>query len=274
MKVIFVRNLGFGDVIWTEPIVRHFVSKQEEVHLFTTHPYIFDHYPTDHLKLNPWEKLFPIPESPISLQFEENPQMHYLECFRMQAGIPHLQLTPPQLHLSPEEKKRKIEKPYAILHLDFYPDQFNFRNVYGIDWKEVVSYLQGQGLEVFQISKKAKSLVAPWIPTEDFREIMSILYHCDLFIGLDSGPSHIASALGIPSLIFFGSVNPKYRHLDENNKVFLQQPCPFAHCYHELAHSFGQKCRLVKEEEAPPCCRQETDDVIQAALSLLQKKPS
>ena len=93
---------------------------------------------------------------------------------------------------------------------------------------------------------------------------MSLVYNADLFIGHDSGPSHIAAALEIPSVIFFGSVNPYFRHLDNNKKVFMQSPCPFAHCYHEIPNSLGQPCRLVGHREAPPCCIHTTDQVIEA----------
>jgi hypothetical protein len=269
MKKIFVRNVGFGDVIWAEPIVRHFLSQQEEVSLFTDHACIFDHYPSKLLHINNLENLFPLSEYPISLRFEEKPKMHYLECFCQQAGIPDMKLSLPQLHLTPEEKQRKIAKSYAILHLDFYRSSANFRNVYGVNWENVIHYLRQRGLEVYQISLKWNHLVAPWMPTRDFREIMSLLYHCDLFIGLDSGPSHIAAAMRIPSVIFFGSVNPKFRHLDQHKKVFLQSPCSSPHCYHEIPMQFGQPCRLVPEGEPPPCCIQNTASVIQAVESLI-----
>ena len=262
-----MRNRGFGDVIWTEPVVRYFLAQGEEVLLFTKHETIFRNYPSDRLYINKPEMALPLSELPIILQFGEHPHMHYLQAFGLQACIPDLPLTYPQLHLSPREKKRKIEKRYAVLHLDFYPDRSNYRNVYGVDWKQVVDHLRQKGLEVIQISKKGKELFAPWFPTRNFRQVMSLIYHSDLFIGLDSGPSHIAAAMNIPAVIFFGSVNPKYRHLDSRNKVFLQSPCPFAHCYHERLGVFGQPCRLVPAK--PPCCIQDASRVINAIGSLL-----
>jgi ADP-heptose:LPS heptosyltransferase len=254
--------------MWTEPIVRHFLSEKEEVSIYTSHPCIFDHYPSKNLYINQMNKLLPLEEPPISLQLGEMPQMHLLECFRQQAGISDMKLSSPQLHLSVEEKKRIVKNPYVILHLDFYHHSVNFRNVYGIHWKEIISYLQMRGWEVYQISPNNDHLVAPWLPTRNFREVMSLLYHSDLFIGLDSGPSHIASSLQIPSIIFFGSVNPQFRHLDQHKKIFLQSPCPHAHCYHKVPMQFGQPCRLVSDRVAPPCCIQDTSSVIQAIETL------
>jgi hypothetical protein len=268
MKILLVRNLGFGDTIWTEPIVRYFLA-QEEVVIQTAHPSIFEHYPSSRLSVNCPEKMFPMSSWPILLRFEERPKMHILEGFCQASNIEDMELSYPQLHLSPSEKIRKISKDYCILHLDQFKSQLNFRNVYGINWEEVVHDLRARGLEPIQISKTGKSLVTNWLPTRDFREVMSLIYHCKLFIGLDSGPSHIAASFRIPSVIFFGSVNPEYRHLDRVNKVFLQSPCPFAHCYHELPNSFGQPCRLVKKGEKPPCCIQDTAHVLEAIRVLL-----
>ena len=59
------------------------------------------------------------------------------------------------------------------------------------------------GLEPIQISGIGENLVAPWVKTEDFRQVMSLVYNADLFIGHDSGPSHIAASMEIPSVIFF-----------------------------------------------------------------------
>src|SRR3989344_5360308 len=139
MKTIFIRNSGFGDNIWTEPIARHFLAEGEEVLIFTPHPCIFDHYPTSRLYLNCHEKIFPMKEPPIDLKFQEKPKMHYLEAFREQAGLPDLKLTYPRLYLSEKEKKKKIKKRYAILHLDFYGIEHMFRNSYGIEWQQVVA---------------------------------------------------------------------------------------------------------------------------------------
>ncbi|NDE63279.1 MAG: hypothetical protein EB053_02870 [Chlamydiae bacterium] len=76
MKKIFVRNNGFGDNIWTEPIVRHFLSEGEEVLIFTPFDCIFEQYPSSRLYLNCHEKIFPLNEHPIDLRFQEKPKMH------------------------------------------------------------------------------------------------------------------------------------------------------------------------------------------------------
>ena len=113
MKTIFAQNNGYGDILWVEPIVRHFLAEGEEVFLNTTAPSLFDNYPSDLLYVNRLEKLFPLSDYPIELRFQDHPKMHHLEAYCLAAGISNMELSYPKLYLSPEEKKRKIEKEYA-----------------------------------------------------------------------------------------------------------------------------------------------------------------
>jgi len=84
--------------------------------------------------------------------------------------------------------------------------------------------------------------------------LIALINKCDLFIGIDSGPSHIATSLGKPALIFFGAVNPLLRHFPGKFQgSFLQQPCEFSGCYHEVISKSGQTCRLVGDSGIPKC---------------------
>jgi hypothetical protein len=53
-----------------------------------------------------------------------------------------------------------------------------------------------------------------------------------------------------------------FRHFPELFKgYFLQQPCEFAGCYHEVISGRGQSCRLVGDAGIPKCCLQTTENV-------------
>lgn len=58
----------------------------------------------------------------------------------------------------------------------------------------------GENLDAFQrfTSKAGASL----------EEIKSLLAGATLFVGNDSGPAHMAAALGLPVVVFFGSSDP------------------------------------------------------------------
>lgn len=63
-----------------------------------------------------------------------------------------------------------------------------------------------------------------------FREMLSLIYHCEFFIGNDSGPGIISQSFKKKSFIIFGATHPKYLHLskfatpifDENKHALCQ----------------------------------------------------
>jgi ADP-heptose:LPS heptosyltransferase len=82
------------------------------------------------------------------------------------------------------------------------------------------------------------------------------------FIGPDSGVAQIAVACNVPSVIFFGSVNPEYRYVLNDRIKVIQNTCPSQKdgCYHEVLSTVGQDC--VVDVQQPPCITHKTFDII------------
>ena len=63
-----------------------------------------------------------------------------------------------------------------------------------------------------EIKKELLNLLKPRerevVENKDLSEVASILQHCDCYIGNDSGISHLAGVLGVPSLVLFGPTDP------------------------------------------------------------------
>ena len=70
------------------------------------------------------------------------------------------------------------------------------------------------------------------------RELAALTKQCDLFIGPDSGPLHIAGSLGIKGIGLFGSIPPlarinhypTFEAMIQNNLACIMcgyKPCPF-----------------------------------------------
>jgi ADP-heptose:LPS heptosyltransferase len=53
---------------------------------------------------------------------------------------------------------------------------------------------------------KEPSLLAP--KTESLTQLGEVYRHCDLYIGGDTGPMHIASLMGIPAVVIYGPTDP------------------------------------------------------------------
>ena len=67
-------------------------------------------------------------------------------------------------------------------------------------------------------------------------ELMAILEQASLFVGNDSGPAHIAGALGVPSVVIFGSSNSRIWKPWKAQAQIVQNPyscnpCPGDRCY-------------------------------------------
>jgi hypothetical protein len=260
------RRDAFGDVLWIEPVVRYFLQQDQKVNVLTPYYEIFENYPSPHLSLNemfsysPGDRIIN-----LNMSYEKNRRMHFLKAFCISAKVPKMELSYPRLYLSDEEYKPLISGEYAILHIE--KKKCNFRNVYGIEWEKVVNHIKSLKIKVVQISHSGVNIYGEWLHMENWRQIMSLIFHAKYFIGIDSGPSHIAAAFGIPALLFFGSVNPAYRHLKMFNGIILQGVCPHPHCYHEAIH--GKTCKIVGDDGVPPCCRQTTEKLLEALHDLM-----
>jgi ADP-heptose:LPS heptosyltransferase len=100
-----------------------------------------------------------------------------------------------------------------------------------------------------------------------------VIAGCDIFIGVDSGPSHVAVATGRKCVILFGSVNPMYIHSDfENIKPIVvhsadKPVCSTPFCWHNSITTVGQDCSV--DALKPPCTEFGSERIINAINELI-----
>jgi heptosyltransferase-3 len=282
--VYLVRKRAIGDVLWIEPVIRQLAAQHKKLIVYTKYPELFLHYPLSNVRftsrLSFWEKAFWAIERTLHLSrffidldhaYEDNPKIHFLSAYQQAARLP-ITREYPRLYLSADEKRfRAVPGPYVVLHLESLTDQ-NYRKVYGVDWEKVVSELTARSYAVLLIGKAPVPVPGANIIRTSVRELLGLISNADLFIGIDSGPSHMAAALGTPALLFFGAINPDFRHFrDLLNGQIMQQSCEYAGWYHEANDKTGWSCRLVGDEGVPKCAKFTTTEVI-AHIHKLQKK--
>ena len=269
------RSAGMGDVLWTEPLIKELAKGNKKVVLFTKFKELFENYPLKnvHIKEIPpgWYraglKFFnSISRGQVYHKldgiYEARPKMHMLHAYQQYFSLPQTNEYP-VIYLGEKERSPINDLPgnYVVLHLDANVP-YNYRKVYGVDWNDVIDYLHSKGFPVVVTGNSPEPLSAAIQYKGSIRQLIQLIFHSRFFVGVDSGPSHIAASLKKPSLIFFGSVNPMFRHFPELFKgYFLQQPCEFAGCYHEVISGRGQSCRLVGDSGIPKCCLQTTENV-------------
>jgi lipopolysaccharide heptosyltransferase II len=100
------------------------------------------------------------------------------------------------------------------------------------------------------------------------KEMAGILERCDLFIGNDSGPMHVAAALDVPTVGLFGPGSPRRTapRARSGRVVSVTRDYPCAPC----RQNFFRECSAAPSEK--PFCLEEisVDDVEEAALGLLR----
>jgi lipopolysaccharide heptosyltransferase III len=111
----------------------------------------------------------------------------------------------------------------------------------------------------------------------DLRELIALVSRARLFVGHDTGPTHVAAAVGCPVVAIFGSSSPAiWRPWATPSRVVLNEfscrPCPGDRCY-----AFDRpRCILsVTQEQVREACRAllaETEEAAPGLRSSLRKE--
>jgi len=102
-------------------------------------------------------------------------------------------------------------------------------NVILFDFNQVVPELRNN-IKVYDFSNT------------NVREMAALIAGCDMFVGPDSGPMHLAGALGVRSLILFGSIPPKARiNYYPTHTVITAKDLKCLGCWYQ-ACKIGYKC--------------------------------
>jgi len=87
-------------------------------------------------------------------------------------------------------------------------------------------------------ASRAKNLAGGTTPSQ----LAAVLAHCDLLIGIDSGPMHVAAAMGRPVVGLFGPTDPRRTgpQGEGHEIIFHQQPC-WRPCVHPVTPNCGHR---------------------------------
>jgi ADP-heptose:LPS heptosyltransferase len=275
LKILVNRRGHIGDVFWAEPLISDLIGRGHSVNLRSKYADMLHNLP----KLTINEKTQEDLKIDLDGSYERTPKQHILLSYYQAAPV-ELGLSPvlrsPTVWLSAEERKQIGElqsPPYALFHLK-WNHYGNYRRIYGVDWNEVSRKIyERYGLISRQLFGDPGRLSAPVLQTNTFRDIIPWIHRASLFVGVDSGPAHVAASLDIPTVVGFGSVNPAFRYLPESAATFLTAPCEFAGCYHDnlSADGYGQQCRIpgIGTTGVPKCAVQTTRSVLDRIEEIL-----
>lgn len=68
-------------------------------------------------------------------------------------------------------------------------------------------------------------------PATTLLQLAALLSRCSVFVGGDTGPLHLAAAVGTPTVALFGPSNPRRNGPYGSGHVILHRQLPCSHCY-------------------------------------------
>ncbi len=279
-----IRKRQLGDVVWIEPIIRKLSLKHNKLIVHTKYNEIFKHNNYKNVffkdKLNFFEKIFIYVDKILQTNlfsinldgvYEQDTQKHILHAYQKFANLPIENIYPSIQFSKEEELLNLVDKDkYAIIHIESFSSR-NYRNIFDVEWGIVAKKLNEMGYHVIQVGKNNQNIPNTSFLRTSIRDLMILIKKSSLFIGIDSFPSHLAAIFKIPSLIFFGAINPDYRHFrDQFNGKFLQNYCEFLGCYHSSKNGKEVSCVLVGDFGKPKCSVFETNFITQEIDNLIK----
>jgi hypothetical protein len=260
---VLKRSGAMGDIIMIEPVIAELLNQGFNVVLDIPIEAwdIYRDYKPRIKHISQFDSgRIPYLDFNLDMVYESNQKRPYLESYFTAVGINNPVLRNSRLYpMYPIDKK--LFNKYVVLHIDERPTAY--RNVYGIKWEVVIRRLNSLGYHVIQVGAGAfnpvKGAIGMNTPTIGF--LKWVIGTADLFIGVDSGPAHLAVAQNVASVIFFGSVTPEKIYADFTRIEPITVSCPIARdgCWH-LGTTNGVECQVGTE--IPPCCMYDTDTVI------------
>lgn len=272
--VVINRTGAMGDVIQVEPLMHYFWQKGCRVVLKTL-PQFYSLFASHYFPVESFEtfnKAVPHRYIDLDMSYESKPKQLHMQSYFDFAGIEERIMRNPKLSYFADQQLKIFKQKYVVIHID--KRETVHRNADTAWWK-ITDHLKLKGYLVVQIGKN-ESVELDAIQMRTLAEPMMayVVSGCDLFLGIDSGPSHIAVATNRKCVLLFGSVNPAYIHADFTNLRVVTNHhstdvpvCKTPFCWHDSISTVGKEC--VVDKEQPPCIRFDSAKIINAINDLI-----
>lgn len=268
--IVLKRSGALGDIISMEPLMHELYLRYHNV-VLDVPAHFFDvfsnhWYPVKHISQFDSGRIS-AQYVDLDMVYEVKPQQLHLKSYFEALNIIPKEYRNPKLIVG--QQMKPLFNKYVVIHID-ERDTLP-RNVYGVDWYKIVDGLENIGYTVIQIGNQKHEVVGIEINTPTVGFLKWVIAGADYFIGIDSGPAQIAVACNVPSMIFFGSVDPQiiYPNLEGIDVVEVEDPCYNQKCWHLKTSTAGQECSVVGKGIQPPCTRFDTDVIIEILNSKL-----
>jgi ADP-heptose:LPS heptosyltransferase len=262
---------GIGDMLMATPLLRqlkrefpklhlvfaidrHRTQNDIYYHLLKNAPFINEFIDARYIDRSKYAAVIDI--SAVCIRYERKglPLVNRIDLFARACGVVRLKSKMPFYYVEPQERQwakvkikpyRDMNKTLVALHTASFDGK---RSWPPANYRKLIEHTAKHNLDihfiVFDFNGVLKDIdnKSNCIRLDTtIREMAALIEQCDLFIGPDSGPMHIAGALGTRSLVLFGSVPPQARinYYESHTALTVSLPC--LGCWYE-ACDIGIKC--------------------------------
>jgi GT2 family glycosyltransferase/ADP-heptose:LPS heptosyltransferase len=148
----------------------------------------------------------------LDMSYEKEPKNHIIDIYSKVCDVSNEK----DLYLYPnsvvEERIKRIygDNKIAIFHCEMH-EAWQSRKLPIDKLIYAADYLHKLGFKILEIGHKYYLKSDIHYQDTNFDSLISLIKNAKIFVGVDSGPFHIAQTFKIPSVIAFGSIDPKYR---------------------------------------------------------------
>lgn len=181
----------------------------------------------------------------------------------------------------PLGSKIEAKSPLAIIHADYSRPDWEGRGPAPALFHETVAELRSRNYHVVAIGSEtsneelvslANLCTENRLGATSFPEMLELIGRADLFVGIDSGPIHIAQHLGTKTFAVFGATLPTARLFRwEKTDVYMNWSLDCLGCYHRLfkANAYNY---CIRRDEA--CIKKlESTQLRDALVTFLDQGP-
>jgi ADP-heptose:LPS heptosyltransferase len=196
--------------------------------------------------------------SAVCLRYERRglPNLNRIDLFAQAAGLSSMANKVPFYQLEPKERRPKDGKFYVLLHTASNEDKRCWPiqrylqlidELQDLDCVFLVADFNGKHSNWSQIPKCKN------ISDCSIRELAAWIDLADVFVGPDSGPMHLAGALGTRTIALFGSIPPGARinHYPSHEAVTSGAacaPCWYAKCPYDVKCMKDIEAKMVAQK--------------------------
>lgn len=207
--IVIKRRFAVGDVLLTTPVIRALHERFPlcPIHVETDYPDIFKENPCV-ASAGPMVAITHM-KDPLVIDldgcYERTPNRHVIHSYAIAAGLDPVDVGR-KLEIYGATTKMNAASKWCAVHVG--PTTWPGKNWPMDRWNEVVQLIRHRGYKVMLFGNPPRD--ASILCDRDYRgqsgiaEFIGLMAQCNLFVGLDSFPAHLACALEIPSVVLFG----------------------------------------------------------------------